>query len=114
VEALFERKEPFLYPLFQKLQKEIKRWKGVEWSATENCVVYIAQTTFLIIKPMKSCLELKFSLAQARDAFPVYKAEAWGKRVWHRVRLYEADDLDEAVWSLLKQSYKEDTAARKR
>jgi hypothetical protein len=108
VEALFQRKEPVVYDLYIRVQKGISRWRGVKWSATQNCIVYIGESTFLIIKPMRTCLELKFSLSEVVDTFPVYKAQQWGKRVWHLVRLYEKGDVDEAVWKLLKRAYEED------
>jgi hypothetical protein len=84
-----------------------------DWSATQNCIVYVGESIFLIIKPMRSCLELKFSLSDIIEAFPVYKAQRWGKRVWHLVRLYEDGDVDESVWKLLRQSYEEDKASAK-
>jgi hypothetical protein len=62
---------------------------------------------------MRTCLELKFSLSESVEAFPVYKAQQWGKRVWHLVRLYEKGDVDEAVWKLLKRSYNEDRSLAK-
>lgn len=114
VEALFVRKDPVVYQLYRQIQKSVSRWKNVKWSATENCIVYISQTTFLIIKPMRSCLELKFSLSEAVEVFPVYKAQQWGKRVWHLIRLYEEGDVDEAVVKLLKRAYEEDGRSMKR
>lgn len=108
VETLFEKKDPVVLILYQQVHKELSKWSGVKWSATQNCIVYISETTFLIIKPMKTCLELKFSLSEIMEAFPVYKAQQWGKRAWHLVRLYEEGDVDEAVWGLLKKSYEED------
>ncbi|HZI01749.1 MAG TPA: DUF5655 domain-containing protein [Flavisolibacter sp.] len=113
IETLFERKDPVVYQLYTQVQKGIKGWKNVKWSATQNCIVYINESTFLIIKPMRTCLELKFSLSESVEAFPVYKAQQWGKRVWHLVRLYENGDVDEAVWKLLKRSYNEDRSLAK-
>lgn len=108
IETLFERKDPVVRKIYSRVQKRISRWKNVESSATQNCIVYVGQTSFLIIKPMRSCLELKFSLPDTVEEFPVYKAMPWGKRVWHLVRLYEEADVDDAVWALLKRAYEED------
>ena len=108
LEAVFDRKEPHVYTLFMQVHATLTTWKLVNASATQNCIVYVAQSTFLIIRPMKTALDLKFYLGETIDAFPVYKTEVWGKRVGHFIRLFDDGDLDNAVWSLLKQSYLED------
>jgi predicted transport protein len=107
VEALFERKDPALYTLFKRVHDRIKKWDSVSASATQNCVVYVAETTFLILRPMKSALDLKFYLKQPMEEFPVYKVQRWGGRFVHGIRLFDKQDLDKTVWSLLEQSYKE-------
>ncbi|HZG99430.1 MAG TPA: hypothetical protein VEY32_00030, partial [Flavisolibacter sp.] len=48
IETLFERKDPVVYQLYTQVQKGIKGWKNVKWSATQNCIVYINESTFLI------------------------------------------------------------------
>jgi Domain of unknown function (DUF5655) len=108
VKDLFDNKEPQVYELFKAVQKKISKWKDVKFSATENCVVYIAASTFLIIRPMKKALELKFYLSETINDFPVYKTDVWGKRVVHYIRLFDEGDLDDVVWQLLRLSYDED------
>ena len=99
--------------LFKLVHQSIKKWKGVKASATQNCIVYVAETTFLVARPMKSALDLKFYLTQPTDEFPVYKVDAWAGRFVHGIRLFEISDVDEVVLKLLKQSYKEDIARKK-
>lgn len=111
---LFLRKDPVIHLLFRKLHKKLSTWKSVEGSATKNCIVYVAKTSFLIIRPMKSALDIKFYLSEATEDFPVYKTEPWGKRFAHHIRLFEESDLDDAVWSFLKRSYQEDLSAASR
>jgi hypothetical protein len=91
------------------VHQSIIKWKNVKASATQNCIVYVAQTTFLIIRPMKSALDIKFYLSEQTEEFPVYKTEVWGKRIGHFIRLFDESDIDDAVWSLLKRSYGQDT-----
>jgi hypothetical protein len=107
LEELFTGRAPFLYELFQELHKGVSRWEGVQGSATKNCAVYVAEKTFLVVRPMKAALELKFHLCEVTDEFPVFKIVRWGRRNEHHVRLFEPEDLDGAVWKLLKQSYED-------
>ena len=113
LESVFKNKQPIVYSLFKQLNQQIKKWKGVKASATQNCIVYVAETTFLIIRPMKSALDLKLYLSQPVEEFPVYKVDAWGGRFVHGIRLFDNGDLDDAVLKLLKQSYIEDMARKK-
>ena len=107
------KKDPIVYQLFKKVDKKIPKWKTVQGSATQNCIVYVAESTFLIVRPMKSALELKFYLLERLEDFPVYKTEVWGKRIAHFVRLFDEGDLDATVWSLLKYSYDQDMNLQK-
>lgn len=109
---VFVRKEPHVYQLFLGLQKKISKWKNVKASATENCVVYVAESSFLIVRPMKAALELKFFLYENLEEFPVYKTEPWGKRIVHYIRLFDQGDLDEVVWKLLRLAYTSDVEKR--
>jgi hypothetical protein len=104
-EDLFAGKPDTLYALFEKLHAGLLAWPGVQGSATKNCMVYVHQTTFLVVKPMKSALDLKFYLAGAEPDFPVYKTEQWGARSAYYIRLFEEVDLDKAVWSFLRRAY---------
>lgn len=113
LEAVFKNKQPIVSVLFKLVNQPMKKRKGVQASATQNCIVYVAETTFLIVRPMKSALDLKFYLSQPTEEFPVYKVEAWGGRFVHGIRLFEESDVDSAVLKLLKQSHSEDIARRK-
>jgi hypothetical protein len=106
------KKEPIVFTLFKQVHQSIIKWKNVKASATQNCIVYVAQTTFLIIRPMKSALDIKFYLSEQTEEFPVYKTEVWGKRIGHFIRLFDESDIDDAVWSLLKRSTGKTRTAR--
>lgn len=105
VEDLFQKKPPELLALCKQLLSKMKRWKGLQYSATKNCIVCVHKTSFCIIRPMKAALDIKFYLGYEHHEFPVYKAEAWGKKWGHYIRLHDEEDLDEIVVSLLKESF---------
>lgn len=111
LEEMFANREPSFYTLFTQVHQQLVKWKAVQASATQNCVVYVARRTFLVIRPMKSALDIKFYLDVLVDEFPVYKTESRGKRIGHYLRLFETNDIDSAVWILIKRSYMEDIAS---
>lgn len=88
------------------LLKEICSWPGVRASAAKTCVVFIHTKTFLIIKVMKSELDLKFVLDEETDEFPIYKRVSYGKKLEHYIRISDVGDIDASVWRFLKESYK--------
>lgn len=102
---VFKGKSPELLPLFRKLETKMKRWKGLQYSATRKAIIFVHNTSFCIMRPMKAALDIKFYLDYRFEDFPVYKIEPWGKRLGHHIRLHDAGDLDELVFSLLKESY---------
>lgn len=111
VAELFEGRPPVLKQLFDTLVADLGSWSGVRYSATKNCIVFLGRQTFLVIRPMKLALDLKFRLQEANDGFPVYKVSRWGRHLEHHIRLFEPEDLDGTVRSLLRQSYEEDRAS---
>ena len=71
VEDLFEKKPNALKALFDKLSGSIKTWDDVSASTTKSCIVFIASKTFLVVKVMKNELDIKFTLPEECDDFPI-------------------------------------------
>jgi hypothetical protein len=105
IDDLFLKRPAELKSLFQRLLAIVGNWDGVSASASKTCVVFIAAKTFLVVKVMKSELDLKFTLPVACDDFPIYKKAAYGRKIEHYIRLGEEEDLDADVFRLIRQSY---------
>ena len=106
IDDLLKNKPAQLVTVFDKLFAEVGSWEGVSASATKACIVFITSKTFLVVKVMKNELDLKFVLPEESDEFPIYKKQAYGKKVEHYIRLRDAEDLDSDVFRLIKQSHK--------
>lgn len=102
---LFEGKAAHLYPLYKKLEGELKDWPGAVFSASKTCIVFAMARTFLVVKPMKTALDLSFALPETREGFPIYKTSMYGKRHEHYIRLYDEEDLTPDVVALIHLSY---------
>jgi hypothetical protein len=105
IDDLFLKRPAELKSVFQKLLSIVGNWDGVSASASKTCVVFIAARTFLVVKVMKSELDLKFTLQVACDDFPIYKKAAYGRKIEHYIRLGDEEDLDADVFRLVRQSY---------
>jgi hypothetical protein len=60
LDSLFEGRSEELILVFDKLLSEVADWPKVLISATPNCIVFYRRTGFLVIRPMKKWLDLKF------------------------------------------------------
>ncbi len=105
IPTLFEEKNPNLYPLYLKLEAAVKDWPGAVFSASKTCIVFAVARTFLVVKPMKTALDIKFVLPEAREGFPIYKTSMYGKRHEHHVRLYDEEDLEQEIVDLIYISW---------
>lgn len=106
IDSLFEGKKEELILIFDKILVELVRWENTEVSATKNCIVFLRNKTFLIIKPMKTQLDLKFYLDSPNNNYPICKSVLWNNKYETHIRLKSIDELDATVFKYLKGSYK--------
>lgn len=105
IDSLFEGKATELVFVFDRMLSEIIDWENVVVSATQNCIVFVHHQTFLIIKPMRKELDLKFYSATLLENELVVKSIPYSGRFENHIRVAKLDDLEQAVFSFIKQSY---------
>ncbi|MFM2285265.1 MAG: hypothetical protein RLZZ543_762 [Bacteroidota bacterium] len=105
IDSLFEGKGEELVLVFDKLLSLIIDWENVAVSATQNCIVFVHRQTFLIIKPMKKQLDLKFYSELEQDEFPIIKSVYYSGRFENHIRVSQLDELTPSVLKFIKQSY---------
>jgi len=105
IDSLFEGKAEELVLVFDKLLSEIIDWENVSVSATQNCIVFVRNKTFLIVRPMKSQLDLKFYSETELNEFPIIKSLIWNSKFETHIRVAKLEDLTSKVYSLIKNSY---------
>ncbi len=106
IDSLFEGKDDELILIFDKLLSEIVDWENVAVSATQNCIVFVHNQTFLIIRPMKKQLDLKFYSESERDEFPVVKSIFYLGKFENHIRISSVNELSPQVFSLIRDSYR--------
>ena len=105
IDSLFEGKADELVFVFDKLLSEIVDWENVAVSATQNCIVFVHNQTFLIIRPMKKELDLKFYSATQQEEEPILKSIFYSGKFENHIRVSKLEDLTQTVYSFIKQSY---------
>ena len=80
-------------------------WPDVIVSASQNCIVFVHNKTFLIIRPMKKELDIKFYTSSEQSEPPVRKSTAYGGKYENHIRLARLEELDQTIFALIKQSY---------
>ena len=71
---LFNGKADELEFVFDRILTEIVDWENVAVSATKNCIVFVRNKTFLIVRPMRTQLDLKFYSDTELSEFPIAKS----------------------------------------
>ena len=72
---------------------------------TPNCIVFTRRVGFLIIRPMKKWLDIKFYSAVAHPEKPVVKSIAAGKKFANHIRVTTLDDIRPALFRYIRESY---------
>lgn len=106
IDSLFEGKAEELVFVFDKLLSEIIDWENVAVSATQNCIVFVHNQTFLIIRPMKTALDLKFYTATQQEEEPILKSILYSGKFQNHIRVSSLEDLTPTIYSYIKKSYK--------
>lgn len=106
IDSLFESKAEELAFVFDKLLSEIIDWDNVVVSATKNCIVFVHKQTFLIVRPMKKELDLKFYTETEQEEEPVVKSNFYSGKYENHIRVSRLEQLSPVIYNYIKQSYK--------
>ena len=105
IDSLFEGKSKELIMVFDKLLSEIIDWENIAVSATKNCIVFVHNQTFLIIKPMKKQLDLKFYSQTEQNELPIIKSIFYSGKFENHIRISNLDELNSTISRYLRDSY---------
>ena len=107
LDTLFEGRSEELVLVFDKILAEVADWPKVLISTTPNCIVFYRRTAFLIIRPMKKWLNLKFYTKTVQKDKLVIRSKASGNKFENHVRLNNLDALIPKVFVLLREAYEQ-------
>lgn len=105
LDSLFKGRPAELVLVFDKILAEVADWEGVLVGTTPNCIVFTRRLTFLVIRPMKKELDIKFYSKVPHPEKPVLKSVASGNKYENHIRIALLDDLRPALFIYLRESY---------
>ncbi|WDF77348.1 DUF5655 domain-containing protein [Mucilaginibacter sp. KACC 22773] len=105
LDSLFRDRPPELVLVFDKILAEVADWEGVLVGTTPNCIVFTRRLTFLVIRPMKKELDIKFYSKVPHPERPVLKSVASGNKFENHIRIALLDDLRPKLFLYLRESY---------
>jgi len=103
--SLFAGRSPELVLVFDKILAEVADWEDVLVGTTPNCIVFTHKLTFLVLRPMRKELDIKFYSKAAHPEKPVLKSVAIGNKFENHIRIATLDDLRPALFVYLRESY---------
>lgn len=106
IDSLFNNKADELLLIFDRLLGEIIEWEDTLVSTTKNCVVFVHNQTFLIIKPMKKEIDLKFYSSNQLTDYSVLKSIPVSKRFENHIRISNIDEVNTELLKHIKHSYR--------
>jgi hypothetical protein len=105
LDSLFEGKSAELVLAFDKLLLLVSDWDDVAISTTPNCVVFVHHQTFLVIRPMKTSLDIKFYSASPPTGLILYKSYIYSGRYANHLRVSKLEDLVPMMIRYIRESY---------
>jgi hypothetical protein len=105
LDCLFDGRSEELVLVFDKILAEVADWPKVLVGVTPNCIVFARRVGFLIIRPMKKWLDIKFYSAVPHPEKPVIKSIAAVKKFANHIRVESLDNLRPALFKYIRESY---------
>ncbi len=105
LDSLFLGASAEMVLVFDKLLAEVAGWEGVLVGTTPHCIVFAHRLTFLVIRPMRKELDLKFYSKAPHREKPFLKSIAAGNKFENHIRISLPDDLRPLLFMYIRESY---------
>lgn len=105
VGELFLDKPDALVLAYDDIITGIDSWKPVHIGAATHTVIVTSKQAWLIIKPMKSVLDVKFYTDYPIDSDRIKKIDEYGTKFGHHIRIKDPIEVDHDLFRLLKEGY---------
>ena len=102
---LFEGKSDEMVLAYDDIVQVISRWEPCSIGASVNTIIATSKKAWLIIRPMKKELDVKFYHDEEISSKKIKKQSLWGKKYAYHIRISRPEELDEEVFRLLKLGY---------
>ena len=105
IDSLFEGKDKELVLVFDKILAEVAGWDTVLVSTTPHCIVFVRRYTFLVIRPMKKYLDVKFYSETMLHGNLIFKSTGNEGKFENHIRVTASDELTPQLFGYLYKSW---------
>ncbi|HAA14806.1 MAG TPA: hypothetical protein DCE41_25200 [Cytophagales bacterium] len=105
VGELFVGKPDSLVLAWDALTQRVMEWQPNVYSASTKSIVYTSKKAWLIIKPMKAQLDVKFYHEEKLVSDRIKRHQNYRNKWAHHLRIHDELQVDREVLSLLRQAY---------
>lgn len=102
---LFIGRSDELVLLFDKIYQHTVRWEPNSVGAATNSIVFSNRKAWLIVKPMKHCLDVKFYFHEVIESDRIHKTTSYFGKFAHHIRVYDEGQVDTHFFDLIRQGY---------
>lgn len=105
VGELFSDKQDEMVLAWDTLTQKVMTWRPNVYSASTKSIVYTSKKAWLIIKPMKSDLDVKFYHDQKIISGRIRKYQQYPNKFAHHIRVQNECQVDHELIDLLRKGY---------
>ncbi len=102
---LFLDKPDELVLAYDDIIQHIKHWKPFSQGASVHSIIVTSKKAWLILKPMKKELDVKFYTDQPIASDRVKKITEYRNKFAHHIRISHPLQVDQEVFNLLKEGF---------
>jgi hypothetical protein len=105
LDSLFVGRPAELILVFDKILAEVADWDDVLISTSKNCIVFVHNRTFFVVRPMRKQLDLKFYSKIKPESPIIQKSNFHAGKYENSIRISKLTDLTMELFVMIKESY---------
>ena len=106
IDALFEGRPDELVLAFDRLLALVVDWEPISIGTAKHTIVLTNRKAWLIVKPMRQELDLKFYYPEALESELFRRvARAYNHKFAHHLRIRHPEEINEEMLALLRKGY---------
>lgn len=102
---LFLDKPDLLVLMFDTIVQVVMGWQPNYMGPSTKSIVFTNKKAWLIIRPMKKEMDLKFYLQEKLDHPRIKKHQKYPNKYAHHIRIWDEDQVNEELFELLRMGY---------
>ena len=105
IDELFAGRPDKLVMAFDQLLVGVIDWEPCTVGTSTKTIVFTKKKAWLIVKPMRKELDLKFYFSSLLEHPRIHKTTTYGSSVAHHIRIAGPDQVDDNLLELLQQAF---------